>query len=76
MHTHLVLYERELVKRWKTLYDPESWGLNKGEGFPGGSAVKNPPANAGDKSLIPDPGRSHVPWKKISPCATNIESVL
>ena len=56
MHTHLVLYERELVKRWKTLYDSESWGLNKGEGFPGGSAVKNPPANAGDKSLIPGSG--------------------
>ena len=61
MHTHLVLYERELVKRWKTLYDSESWGLNKGEGFPGGSAVKNPPANAGDTGdlgLIPGPGRS------------------
>ena len=46
------------------------------QGFPGGSVVKNPPANAGDTSSIPDPGRSHVPWKKISPCATTIESVL
>ena len=27
-------------------------------GFPGGSAVKNPPANAGDVSLIPGSGRS------------------
>ena len=27
-------------------------------GFPGGSAVKNPPANAGDKDLIPGLGRS------------------
>ena len=27
-------------------------------GFPGGSAVKNPPANAGDMSLIPGLGRS------------------
>ena len=27
-------------------------------GFPGGSAVKNPPANAGDTSLIPESGRS------------------
>ena len=26
-------------------------------GFPGGSAVKNPPANAGDISLIPGSGR-------------------
>ena len=27
-------------------------------GFPGGSVVKNPPANAGDASLIPGLGRS------------------
>ena len=27
-------------------------------GFPGGSAVKNPPANAGDVDLIPGLGRS------------------
>ena len=28
--------------------------------FPGGAVVKNPPANAGDKGLIPGPGRSHM----------------
>ena len=27
-------------------------------GFPGGSVVKNPPANAGDAGLIPGSGRS------------------
>jgi len=27
-------------------------------GFPGGSAVKNPPASAGDMGLIPGSGRS------------------
>ena len=27
-------------------------------GFLGGSAVKNPPASAGDTGSIPDPGRS------------------
>ena len=27
-------------------------------GFPGGSAVKNPPANAGEAGLIPGLGRS------------------
>ena len=27
-------------------------------GIPGGSAVKNPPANAGDMSLIPGLGKS------------------
>ena len=26
-------------------------------GFPGGSVVKNPPANAGDESSIPGTGR-------------------
>ena len=29
-------------------------------GFPGGSVVKNPPANAGDTGSIPGPGRSHL----------------
>ena len=29
-----------------------------GGGFPGGSVVKNQPANAGDKGLIPRLGRS------------------
>ena len=31
------------------------------QGFPGGSVVKNPPANAGDTGLIPGLGRSHMP---------------
>ena len=30
--------------------------------FPGGAVVKNPPANAGDTSSSPGPGRSHMPW--------------
>ena len=30
-------------------------------GFPGGTVVKNPPANAGDRGLSPGPGRSHMP---------------
>ena len=30
------------------------------QGFPGGSVVKNPPANAGDTGLNLDSGRSHV----------------
>ena len=28
---------------------------------PGGTVVKNPPANAGDAGSIPRPGRSHIP---------------
>ena len=34
---------------------------NKNKGFPGGSVVKNPPANAGDTS-IPGLGRSNMLW--------------
>jgi len=34
----------------------------KGESFPGGSVVKNLPANAGDTDLIPGLGRSHMLW--------------
>ena len=36
---------------------------NKAGGdFLGGTVVKNLPANAGDTSLIPGLGRSHMPW--------------
>ena len=35
-----------------------------------GLVVKNLPASAGDVGLIPGPGRSHVPWGQLSPCAT------
>ena len=31
-------------------------------GFPGGTVVKNPPANTGDTGLSPGLGRSHMPW--------------
>ena len=31
------------------------------KGFPGGAAVKNLPANAGDTGSIPGPGRSPMP---------------
>ena len=40
----------------------ESLSIGKNSrGFPGGSVVKNLPANAGDTGLIPDPGGSHIP---------------
>ena len=38
--------------------------------FPGGPVAKNPPANAGDKSLIPGPGRGHMP-KASKPVSHN-----
>ena len=37
-------------------------------GLPGGSQVKNPPANAGDMSSIPGPERSHTPQSNKSMC--------
>ena len=31
-------------------------------GFPDGTVVKNPPANAGDTGLITGLGRPHITW--------------
>ena len=41
--------------------------------FPGGTVVKNPPANAGDTGSIPGPGRSHMCAEQLSPQATTTE---
>ena len=38
--------------RWKSLNSRD---------FSGELVVKNPPSDAGDMSLIPDPGRPHLP---------------
>ena len=35
-------------------------------GFPGGSVVKNLPANTGDKGSIPGSGRSPTPEKEMA----------
>ena len=35
---------------------------NIGKDFPGGSVVKNPPANAGDMGSSPGLGKSHMLW--------------
>ena len=43
------------------MFSPKQTNLKqKWKGFPGGSVVKNPPANAGVKGYIPDRGRSHL----------------
>ena len=34
------------------------WNSSDNRSFPGGSAVKNPPANTGDTGSIPESGRS------------------
>ena len=40
----------------KTVIQKDTWD------FPGGTVVKNPPANAGDTGSSPGPGRSHMLW--------------
>ena len=45
-------------------------------GFPGGTVVKNLPANAGDMGSSPGPGRFPHGAGQLSPCATTTESVL
>ena len=40
---------------------PEQSLFKKEEGFPGGTVVESPPANAGDTGSSPGPGGSHVP---------------
>ena len=43
---------------WKSPWTEEAGGLQSVVGFPGGSVVKNLPANEGDTGLIPGAGRS------------------
>ena len=44
------------LKKTKTVTQKDIWG------FPGGTVVKNLPANAGDTGSSPGPGRFHMPW--------------
>ena len=50
-HTHTHIYYIYIYIHLFYIYIYNKWG------FPGGSVVKNPSANAGHMSLIPDPGR-------------------
>ena len=45
--------EKEIMQNFQQL-KKNFWG------FPGGTVVKNPPANAGHTGSIPGPGRSHM----------------
>ena len=51
--------------------------------FPGGSVIKNSPANTGGMGSIPGPGRSHMQWsnqvyasQQLSLCSRARESQL
>ena len=39
-----------------------NWYKEVNRHFPDDSVVKNLSADIGDTGLIPDPGRSHIPW--------------
>ena len=42
--------------------------------FPGGSAAKNPPANAGDRGSVPDQGRSHMQGSNQAVCRSYLST--
>ena len=44
-------------------------------GFPGGTVVRNPPANGRDAGSNPGLGRSHMPPGQLSLCATTTEAL-
>ena len=54
-------------------YKSKATSQEKSEDIPGGPVVKNLPASAGDVSLIPGPGRSHMPWSNYG-CAPLLSS--
>ena len=54
--------------KWLLLF-ADSFLRKNVKNFPGGPMVKDLPANAGDMSSIPGPGRSYMPGGYISPCA-------
>ena len=46
--------------------------MSRHVGFPGGTVVRNPPANAGNTG--PGPGKSRHAAEQLSPCATTTEA--
>ena len=57
-------WQREMIWGYTETWDknPQISSFNKmySVGFPGGTVVKNPPANAGDTGSIPGLGRFHM----------------
>ena len=50
------------------------WFLFSAFGFPGGSVVKNVPANAGNMGSVLVLGRSPQALEQLSPCAATTEA--
>ena len=69
--SNLLCCHAKLVTQYHSKY---LWNLGlecKWRGFPGGSVIKSPPANAGDRGSIPDPGRSHMTCGTTKPMHDN-----
>ena len=56
--THAVSAALAILLQVDELGGKEAWVKTDIQGFPGGTVVKNPPANAGDTGSSPGPGRS------------------
>ena len=55
--------DRELkIVIMKILSELQGNSESQSRDFPGGTVVKNPPANAGDMGSSPGSGKSHMPW--------------
>ena len=48
------------VPTWEN-WENAAVSIERIQGFPGGTVVKNPPDNAGDMGSSPGLGRSHMP---------------
>ena len=66
LHTSLSIVQRCLLQHvvaWtRVTEEMEMWQNIMTWGFPCGTVVKNPPANAGDTGSSPGLGRSHMSW--------------
>ena len=60
MHKMLKETTDEELRETRMMYK-QIENINKKRGFPGGAAVENLPANAGDTGSSPGLGRSHMP---------------
>ena len=61
MCTKLMTNKNLLYKKINKIKKLKKKRISPLSDFPGGTVVKNPPANAGDMGLIPGLGRFHMP---------------
>ena len=56
MHPIGIYFQLPIISKFLKTLEKNVW-----QDFPGGTVVKNPPADAGDMGSSPGPGRSHMP---------------